>query len=107
MKHVVIVGGGVIGLSAASECARRGHRVTVVEKSRKQRGASLGNAGMIVPSHFIPLAAPARRGGVSQYSIPTLGRILAPAVSTSTDAASIHRLHPTDCVRLGARLKQV
>ncbi len=58
MKHVVIVGGGVIGLSAACECARRGHRVTVIEKARERRGASLGNAGMIVPSHFIPLAAP-------------------------------------------------
>lgn len=58
MKHVVIVGGGVVGLSAASECVRRGHRVTVIEKERARRGASFGNAGMVVPSHFIPLAAP-------------------------------------------------
>ena len=58
MKHVVIVGGGVIGLSAALECVRRGHRVSVIERAPTQRGASLGNAGMIVPSHFIPLAAP-------------------------------------------------
>src|ERR1700689_2147984 len=58
MKHVAIVGGGVIGLSAALECARRGHRVSVIERAPTQRGASLGNAGMIVPSHFIPLAAP-------------------------------------------------
>jgi D-amino-acid dehydrogenase len=58
MKHVVIIGGGVIGLSAANECLRRGHRVTVVEKARVRRGASFGNAGMVVPSHFTPLAAP-------------------------------------------------
>src|SRR3984957_5291786 len=58
MSHVVIIGGGVIGLSAALECARRGHRVTVIERDPVRRGASLGNAGMIVPSHFIPLAAP-------------------------------------------------
>jgi len=58
MKRVVIIGGGVIGLSAALECARRGHRVTVIERDPARRGASLGNAGMIVPSHFIPLAAP-------------------------------------------------
>ncbi len=58
MKRVVIVGGGVIGLSAAAECARRGNRVTVIEKERARRGASFGNAGMVVPSHFIPLAAP-------------------------------------------------
>ena len=58
MKHVVVIGGGVIGLSVAAECARRGHRVTVLERARARRGSSLGNAGMIVPSHFIPLAAP-------------------------------------------------
>src|SRR5271154_5303185 len=58
MKHVVIVGGGIIGLSVALECVRRGHRVSVIERAPTQRGASLGNAGMIVPSHFVPLAAP-------------------------------------------------
>jgi D-amino-acid dehydrogenase len=62
MKHVAIVGGGVIGLSAALECTRRGHRVTVIERAPARRGASLGNAGMIVPSHFIPLAAPGMIG---------------------------------------------
>ena len=55
---MVVIGGGVIGLSAACECAKRGHRVTVIERARARRGASFGNAGMIVPSHFIPLAAP-------------------------------------------------
>ncbi len=58
MKRVVVVGAGVIGLSAAAECVRRGHRVTVIESARMRRGSSLGNAGMVVPSHFIPLAAP-------------------------------------------------
>lgn len=57
-KRVVIIGGGVIGLSAAAECARRGHQVTVIEPSPATRGSSLGNAGMVVPSHFVPLAAP-------------------------------------------------
>lgn len=34
-------------------------RVTVIEQNARQRdGCSYGNAGMIVPSHFIPLAAP-------------------------------------------------
>ncbi len=58
-KHVVILGAGVIGLSVAAECARRGHRVTIVERDPERRnGCSFGNAGMIVPSHFVPLAAP-------------------------------------------------
>ena len=58
-KNIVIIGAGAIGLSIALHCARKGHRVTVVERNGEQRdGCSFGNAGMIVPSHFVPLAAP-------------------------------------------------
>ena len=58
-KRVLIVGAGVIGLSTAYYAARRGHQVTVVDRNPERRdGCSFGNAGMIVPSHFTPLAAP-------------------------------------------------
>ncbi len=58
-KHIAIIGGGVIGLCTAYYAAKRGYRVTVIERSNRDRdGCSFGNAGMIVPSHFIPLAAP-------------------------------------------------
>jgi len=58
-KRIVIIGAGVIGLSTAYYCARRGFDVTVLERKGAQRdGTSYGNAGMVVPSHFIPLAAP-------------------------------------------------
>jgi len=58
-KNVVIIGAGAAGLSSALQCARRGHRVTVVDRHPQRRdGCSFGNAGMIVPSHFVPLAAP-------------------------------------------------
>src|SRR6185312_3717959 len=58
-KRILVIGGGVIGLSTAYYCARKGHRVTVIDRNPEQRdGCSFGNAGMIVPSHFIPLAAP-------------------------------------------------
>ncbi len=56
---MVILGGGVIGMCSAYHALRRGFSVTVIE--REQAGGdncSMGNAGMIVPSHFIPLAAP-------------------------------------------------
>jgi len=59
LKSILIIGGGVIGLSTACYCARRGHRVTVIDRNLEQRdGCSFGNAGMVVPSHFVPLAAP-------------------------------------------------
>ena len=58
-KHIFIVGGGVIGLSTAYYCAQRGHRVTVLDRNPARReGCSFGNAGLIVPSHIVPLAAP-------------------------------------------------
>ena len=58
-KNIVIIGGGVIGLSTAYYCAKRGFSVTLIDRNSAQRdGCSINNAGMIVPSHFIPLAAP-------------------------------------------------
>lgn len=57
--QVLIVGAGVVGLSAAWYCAGRGLSVTVVDRQPARRdGCSFGNAGLIVPSHFVPLAAP-------------------------------------------------
>jgi D-amino-acid dehydrogenase len=54
-----IIGGGIIGLCSAYEALRRGYEVTVIDRHPAERdGCSFGNAGMIVPSHFIPLAAP-------------------------------------------------
>lgn len=56
---VVVVGGGLVGLASAYYLAKAGREVTVVEKdSSLLSGCSAGNAGMVVPSHFIPLAAP-------------------------------------------------
>lgn len=58
-KSVLVIGGGVIGLCTAYYAARQGLRVTVLDRSPERRdGCSFGNAGMVVPSHFVPLAAP-------------------------------------------------
>ena len=58
-QRVIIIGGGIIGLATAWFCRQRGYEVAVVDRGPSQRdGCSFGNAGMVVPSHFIPLAAP-------------------------------------------------
>ena len=58
-KNIVIIGAGVIGLSTAYYLARRGCGVTILDREPAARdGCSFGNAGMITPSHFVPLAAP-------------------------------------------------
>ncbi len=56
---IIIVGGGVIGLCTAYYAIQRGLNVTVLDRDPEtEKGCSFGNAGMVVPSHFIPLAAP-------------------------------------------------
>jgi D-amino-acid dehydrogenase len=57
--HVLVIGGGVIGLCTALYCARHGLSVTLAERNGESRdGCSFQNAGIVVPSHFVPLAAP-------------------------------------------------
>ncbi|SED15391.1 D-amino-acid dehydrogenase [Tenacibaculum sp. MAR_2009_124] len=57
-KNVLIIGGGIIGLSSAYYLQKQGHNVTIVDQSDLTSGASHVNAGIITPSHIIPLAAP-------------------------------------------------
>ena len=54
----VIVGGGIIGLCAAWYLQQTGWSVTVLERDDLTDNCSYGNVGMIVPSHFTPLASP-------------------------------------------------
>lgn len=58
-SSVIVVGGGVIGLCCGYFLSKAGHRVTIVDRDPSRReSCSDRNAGMIVPSHFTPLAAP-------------------------------------------------
>ena len=60
MDDVVIVGGGAIGVSCAYELARRGARVTLLERGPSlASGCSAGNAGLVCPSHSVPISNPA------------------------------------------------
>lgn len=57
--HVIILGGGVVGITSAYYLAKAGHQVTVVER---QPGAGLetsfANAGQVSPGYSAPWAAP-------------------------------------------------
>ena len=56
-SEILILGGGVIGLSCALFLLRAGRSVTLLEKGVVGRGSSHGNCGTITPSH-LPLHAP-------------------------------------------------
>lgn len=57
-EDVVITGGGIAGLCSAYYLLKDGYSVSVIDKNDLMDNCSYGNAGMIVPSHFTPLAAP-------------------------------------------------
>ena len=58
MTKIGIIGGGIIGLCAAYYLQKEGLDVTVIDEGDLTSGCSYLNAGMIVPSHVVPLAAP-------------------------------------------------
>jgi D-amino-acid dehydrogenase len=58
--RVIVLGGGVVGVTTAYYLAKEGHEVVVVEKQRLlAQDASSGNAGLIAPGHSYSWASPA------------------------------------------------
>jgi D-amino-acid dehydrogenase len=57
MQRVIVVGGGVIGLSAALRLRAGGSHVTVLDSPDKPTAASWGNAGHIAIEQVEPLAS--------------------------------------------------
>lgn len=57
-SDVIIIGGGIIGLSTAVELAERGAQVTLLEKDQIGFGCSYGNAGWMTPCFAMPLPMP-------------------------------------------------
>lgn len=55
MKRVLIVGGGIVGQFTAYYLNKAGHQVTVLDDAPAMSPASVGNCGLISPSHILPL----------------------------------------------------
>lgn len=56
--HVLIVGAGIVGVSAALNLQRRGFRVTLADRQAPGEGASFGNGGILVPGGVVPVPVP-------------------------------------------------
>jgi D-amino-acid dehydrogenase len=83
-KSVIVIGGGVVGCCTAYYAMKKGHRVNLVERgAREHDSCSIGNGGMVVPSHFIPLAAPGMVGmGLRMMLNPESPFSIRPRLST-------------------------
>lgn len=57
---VAVIGGGVVGLTAALECQRAGHEVILIDPDRPggRQAASYGNGTWINPGAVMPLSVP-------------------------------------------------
>ncbi|MCC5987929.1 MAG: FAD-dependent oxidoreductase [Pararhodobacter sp.] len=75
---ILVIGGGVIGLSAALELQRRGLAVQVIEREPEGLGASKGNAGAFAFSEVEPLAAPGIMKRAPKWLLDPLGPLSIP-----------------------------
>lgn len=66
-EDVLILGGGVIGLSCALFLLQAGRSVRILDKGRAGGATSHGNCGTITPSHALPLALPGMIGKALKY----------------------------------------
>jgi D-amino-acid dehydrogenase len=57
-RHVVVIGAGIVGVSAAIWLQRAGARVTVIDRAAPGNGTSHGNAGVLAASGVAPVTGP-------------------------------------------------
>lgn len=78
MTEVVVIGAGVIGLSAALMAQARGLSVTVVDREGPAAGASAGNAGAFAFTDILPLASPGILKKAPKWLLDPLGPLTIP-----------------------------
>ncbi|WP_395646316.1 NAD(P)/FAD-dependent oxidoreductase [Terricaulis sp.] len=64
-----IIGGGIVGMSAALELRARGRSVIVLDRDLPRERASYGNAGVIARTSILPLATPAVWRNIARYAV--------------------------------------
>lgn len=67
-RDIIVLGAGMVGVSAAYHLVRRGHRVCLIDRREPGRETSFGNAGIIQREAVEPYAFP--------HDLKTLFRIL-------------------------------
>lgn len=66
---VVVLGAGIVGLSAALHLQQRGREVVLVDRDAPGEGTSFGNAGIIERASVFPYAFPRRIPDILRYAL--------------------------------------
>lgn len=66
---VIIVGGGIVGLSSALHLQERGLKVVIVDPGDERGRASFGNAGVLSRNSILPIASPGIRPRLLGYAL--------------------------------------
>ena len=78
MAGVIVIGAGVVGLSAALQLQARGLAVTVLDRIGPAAGASAGNAGAFAFTDILPLASPGLMKKAPKWLLDPLGPLPIP-----------------------------
>jgi len=65
---VIVMGAGIVGVSAALHLQERGRRVALVDRRGPGEETSFGNAGLIESSSIVPYGFPRRLGTLLRYA---------------------------------------
>tara|TARA_R110002126_G_scaffold201238_2_gene348860 strand:- start:166546 stop:167784 length:1239 start_codon:yes stop_codon:yes gene_type:complete len=58
MKKVIVIGGGIVGISTSIWLQRAGHKVTIIDRGVALDRASYGNGGVLASSAIVPVNVP-------------------------------------------------
>lgn len=75
---VIVIGAGVVGLSAAIAAQARGLKVMVLDREGPAAGASAGNAGAFAFTDILPLASPGILKKAPKWLLDPLGPLSVP-----------------------------
>lgn len=77
-SDVIVIGAGVVGLSAAIAAVASGLSVTVLDREGPAAGASAGNAGAFAFTDILPLASPGILKKAPKWLLDPLGPLTVP-----------------------------
>ena len=73
MKHVLVIGAGIVGLSTAHHLLKEGAHVTLIDRDPEGDKASFGNAGGIAVTEVVPASVPGLLWKVPGWLLDPMG----------------------------------